>query len=453
MGHKVLNGINVACIMLAIISSLLGIVITDYYVMPIIVLVSSFLGVFSLARAESHFSLAKILISIYYLIEVTIQGAFSMFWPNMIIGANYNKYYGAWLFRDSRTILMHFFWATAFLCLANILLSIEENVTIVLSANGSGKSFREERKGPCELVKYPFILLILSATIKSYIGYTTLSRNGYVEYFLSGVQVFCLGCTVISCIRTKIDSWSLIKILFAVSIYAVPGLLKGRRIFVIQATLTVVIFILVLEPHRLWELMKRRKILFGIIGVSILFVFGLTNLEKFGVFNPVGLLVRRIIGLFDSCVVMKYMESSNVQLSFSNYWKCVVNDSGIRANVYYTYYVMNFPVGRANGFAAPIYAVSRFYGVGGWLWINSFLILIFGTIAKKAEDVYKKIFSDQGSKNEVYMYYLFICCFSLVLVIQKHFLDGNIEILKDFSIPIVALVLTVVMERIKTTQR
>ena len=262
--------------------------------------------------------------------------------------------------------------------------------------------------------------------------------NGYVAYFLEGLQLYFLMALVANVFSKKIEFKSIVLLILGIIVYSAYGIVIGRRVFVVRGTLDVLLFLVLLKPNFFKAFIKKHLLVIILLTIGFFALYGFANYWKFGVFDPIGSLIKRIIGLFDGSVVLSYQGENNVNLGFFNYWKCVFNDSGIRANKFYTYSIMLFPSDKANGYAAPIFAASMLYGFSGMIIISFFFAMIMAVVCKS---LYSRIKKDRESLKPISLAKSFIMCDTIVLILQKYYLDGNIEILKDFVVPLIAFVL------------
>lgn len=404
-----------------------------------LVVVSGIIGCASLRSAIKNFSITRVVLASFYLVETSVEYIFAIYDPRMIIVSNYNKYYDAWLFDDNFIVLKYFLCATLFLAISFICSHIIDHVKLeIKSGNNTMTGFSLERvKERKYLFPYPLFFLIVVSLIDCLIRIRGMSLS-YIGYVLSGTELFFfMGITIVVAKR-GFNVKSVIQLLLGFLFFSLPGMLVGRRVFVMRAGFDALLFFLLMIPDTIAFFVKKRKVFVGIMIAALFCIFGLANYRKFGVFNPIGAFVHRLIGLFDGCSVLKYLESNKMNMDFENFLKCAINNSGTRANWYYTYRIVGFPLEVSNGFAAPIFIISLLYGYLGMVVISAFYCLIFSVAGKKAQRL--SYVCRQTDNYDAYkMAYIFISCDLMVFILQKYFLDGNVEIIKDFSTSIVAL--------------
>ena len=112
---------------------------------------------------------------------------------------------------------------------------------------------------------------------------------------------------------------------------------------------------------------------------------------------------------------------------------------------------MGFPESVPNGFASPIFTSSLLYGLGGMFLISFFFALLMASLCKKITLLLEE--KSSNLFNPIFYAKVFIICDAIVMIMQKYYLDGNIEILKDFSVQAVALILVLIKENFFSKRR
>lgn len=425
------NGLAIkAMSFVSLIIALIGLIavfLHSDYISSYLIIISSLIFYCFFRAGLIKKNLAIIISSLFYLIEVPIQLLFSIFSPDSIIGSNYNKFYDKWIFYDNSVVLKYFTAATAFLVISAIC--------------GFGIGSFSKKTKTSETISSNLFLCPLAGGIVVFALQVLTNRygitNGYIAYFLEGLQLYFLMALVANLFSKEIKFNTFILLIIGIIIYSAYGIIIGRRVFVVRGTLDVLLFLILLKPYYIKRFIKKHFLILIVFVVGFFALYGFANYLKFGVFDPVGSFVKRIIGLFDGSVVLSYQSENNTNLGFLNYFKCVIDDSGIRANKFYTYSIMLFPADKPNGYASPIFAASMLYGLTGMIVISFFFSIMMAIICKSLSS---RIVKDRESLRPLSLARSFILCDAIVLMLQKYYLDGNIEILKDFIVSIIAFI-------------
>lgn len=375
--------------------------------------------------------------SFLYFVTVPVQLAFSIFSPESIQSTHWNDL-GVWVFDNNKVVTRYFLLGTFFFLISTI-------ISLFVY------SFKYKKKyvfikGNVQMPRTPEVLLIIYVVLYSM---SVHLYNGYIDYFLRGVGVAALGCTIVKAYYNGINFKSVIYSGFMLLIYAIPGLIFGRRSPLVLGALMIIIYCYSLYANIFIKFVKKHKNFLIVLLVLFLVSFGLINLSKLGEFNPVHNLFKRITGMFDGVIVLNHLETQSAPLTGNNFFSCAISDSGMRANMYYTRIILDYPYS-GTAFAAPIFVNSLLYGKIGWFLIISFYALIISILCKKIQNLASN--SDKLN-NFVSQASLFIFVAAIVNTIMMNVLDGNIEILKLFTIPVFAFVTLKILVFFYPTQK
>ena len=407
---------------------------------PFALMASTIVSVVLLIGAKTT---GKKIIAWYYVVVVPVQLAIAMVSPQTIISSHYNTYYDEWLFWDEGVVLRYFIYSLFFVIIGFVMVSLSE--TLSLRSNGKrinvtgidSTLFWSRIK-----LNHPFMLLTVASFFDMYIRQGAV--NGYVSYFSYGFLLFGFTNVVVKASYSSSFNREIIQDLIGILIYSVPGLFSGRREYLIFGVFMVSIYLLLTKKTQVASFVKRHFATVIVIASAFVVLFGLISYYKFGVFNPVKYIISRVVGLFDGCTVLKYLEGNNVNLGFKNYVISVYNDSAIRANKFYTNTIIGFPTTAKTNSAAPIFIVSLLYGKIGMIILSSFFTFLLGIFSKKmSHNVY--LYRNGYSESAVIRYKIFLLSYMMVVFMNKYFMDGNVEILKEFSTPLTAYVLFILL--------
>jgi len=429
--HKVIN----ICLIVLIGASLIS---TMFYGFRISLLFATLSALFALAINFIYSRTLSIeILNLYYILVAPMQLFLAVVSPSSIIAARYNKYFGKWMFNDLSIIEKYFIFASLFLLIGTIILKATEGVSI--SIYGSKVSVINDLYKKNTFYKHPIIWMIIFSLLNYYYRQGTI--NGVLSYFLFGLCFFGLANLVIRSMQFGLSVRSVFLIFFGLLIYAVPGILSGTRYYIVSGLILTVIYALTIESEQTIAFAKKHIPLLICILAIIVVIFGVTNIVKLSKFDPIGLFTSRIVGLFDGCSVIDYINSNSYRLSINNYIMSMINDSGVRANRFYTKTIIGYPENAHTGSAAPIFIISLLYGLPMWIIICIFYIIIFGISMHSIYTNKLKVVAE----GEKYSYYdrcnVFISIYFAYTIFSGYFLDGNIEIIKLLSSPIAAWLL------------
>ena len=433
----------VLCI--SLIFSFIGIIKNPLSYNPYIVIVSTVIFYFGMQHSKTKPYIGSTLLTVYYFLVVPLQYALSYIQPESIISANYNKYYDKWMFADNDLMLTYFLYATGFYFIGMLVIGFVEKCSIK-DQKGRYQINSEKKIEDIDIVHFPMIWLCASSLADYIIRQNTI--NGILSFFMYGWSIFNLANVVIKYTKKNMTKKSVFAILISLIIYSLPGILAGRRTYVIGGIFITLIYLFSVSKEQIMEIANKRKASIFVLVVLFFVAFGFANMSKFGVFNPVGLFVSRITGLFDGSSILDYQRHNHVNLGLKNYLLTAYNDSGVRANKYYTKTIIGYPPLAATSSAAPIFISSLLYGNIGFFSCSVFFTGIFGIVSKISNVSYENMKRD---KIDIYSKYKsFISADAVYVVFISYFIDGNIEIIKNLFTPLVAWCLFLVLWALKT---
>ena len=434
------KNVNLALLVIFCLAGAVGIIAHPTYVAPYLVIVSTGIAYVGLVYAAKRPYMGSTLLGIYYMLVTPLQYILSYIQPRSIIAANYNKYYDIWMFADNDLMLQYFTYATLFYFMGLFVVAFVERCvfrrrTRPVAYAGYSTSIEttrtvDERK----IISFPMVWLTLSTLADFMLRQDRIS--GVLSYFLYGWSVFNLASVVVNHTKTTMRRKDGVMIVLALIIYALPGIMVGRRSYVISGLFITIVYMVTVKKSEIVEIIRKRKALVIVLVVGFLIAFGLANMTKFGVFNPLGLFVSRITGLFDGSSILDYQRSHHVNLGLNNYFWTAYNESGVRANKFYTKTIIGYPSWAATSCAAPIFISSLLYGKLGFIGCTILFTAIFGVATKITNVAYRSL--NRGQMDTFSKYKSFISADAVYVAYINYFLDGNIEVLKNLITPIVA---------------
>lgn len=229
------------------------------------------IAIFGMVLNWNKGNVAAYIFSIYYLITVPVQMSFSFISPESIQNVHQNGY-GTWLFEDNRIVTKYFMIGTLFYLIATF-------ISRFIYSIKDEKIFKFAND--VKMHRHPEILLFLY--VVTYIMSVHL-YNGYIDYFLRGLGVVALGGTTVKAFKKGVSINSFVYCFCMLFVYAVPGLIFGRRNPLILGALMVFIYCFSINSQVVIEYFQKHKTVLLSLFVFFTIGFGLINMAKFGEF-------------------------------------------------------------------------------------------------------------------------------------------------------------------------